>query len=103
MINKKSKIFIAGHNGMIGSAIVRRLNDLKYRNLYTINRKKLDLRDQSKVFKYLKKIKPEAVIIAAAKVGGIKVNNTKLKNYASYLLSIKIFKIKTKKQEAFQL
>ena len=88
MINKKSKIFIAGHNGMIGSAIVRRLKDLKYRNLYTINKKKLDLRDQSKVFKYLKKIKPEAVIIAAAKVGGIKVNNTKKAEFIFDNLSI---------------
>ena len=75
MINKKSKIFVAGHNGMVGSAIIRKLIELNYRNIYTINRSKLDLTDQSKVYKYLKKIKPEAVIIASAKVGGIQANS----------------------------
>ena len=75
MISKKSKIFVAGHKGMIGSAVVRRLKELKYRNIYTIDRNQLDLRKQHKVYKYLNKIKPNAVIDAAAKVGGIKANN----------------------------
>ena len=76
MINKKSKIFIAGHNGMIGSAILRALKKKGFKNLYFINKKKLDLRDQKKVFDYLKKIKPDGVIIAAATVGGINANNS---------------------------
>ena len=76
MINKKSKIFIAGHKGMVGSAILRSLKSKGYKNLYFIEKKKLDLRDQKKVFKYLKKIKPDGVIIAAATVGGINANNT---------------------------
>ncbi len=76
MINKNSKIFIAGHNGMIGSAIIRKLNELKYKKIYFQNKKQLDLRNQNKVYKYINNIKPDAVILAAAKVGGIKANNT---------------------------
>ena len=75
MINKNSKIFVAGHKGLIGSAIVRRLKQLNYRKIYTKNKNDLDLRDQKKVLNYLLKIKPQAVILAAAKVGGIEVNN----------------------------
>tara|TARA_B100001248_G_scaffold106757_1_gene79627 strand:+ start:523 stop:1497 length:975 start_codon:yes stop_codon:yes gene_type:complete len=76
VINKKSKIFIAGHKGMIGSAILRNLKSKGYKNLYFIEKKKLDLRNQKKVFEYLKKIRPDGVIIAAATVGGINANNT---------------------------
>jgi len=75
MLNKKSKIFIAGHNGMIGSAILRRLKNLKFEKVFFQSRKQLDLINQKKVYNYLKKIKPDAVILAAAKVGGIKANN----------------------------
>ncbi len=75
MINKRSKIFVAGHNGMIGSAILRKLKELKYKKVYFQNKKKLDLRNQNKVYNYIKKLKPDAVILAAAKVGGIKANN----------------------------
>jgi len=75
MITKKSRIFLTGHNGMIGSAILRKLKNLKYNNIFTQTRKQLDLRNQSKVYKYLSKIKPDVVIIASAKVGGIEANN----------------------------
>ena len=75
MINKKYKIFIAGHKGMVGSAILRKYQKEGYKNIFFIDKKKLDLRDQKKVFKYLEKIKPDGVIIAAATVGGIKANN----------------------------
>ena len=61
---------------MVGSAIVRKLKSLGYKKIITIEKNKLDLRDQKKVFKYLNKIKPDGVIIAAAKVGGIHSNNT---------------------------
>ena len=74
-INKNSKIFLAGHKGMIGSAILRLLKKKNYKNIFTIDKKKLDLRNQLKVNNYLNKIKPDAVIIAAARVGGIKANN----------------------------
>ena len=75
MINKNSKIFVAGHRGLIGSAIVRKLNQLNYKKIYTKTKNELDLRDQKKVLNYILKIKPDAVILAAAKVGGIEVNN----------------------------
>tara|TARA_Y100001958_G_C21209499_1_gene535349 strand:+ start:784 stop:1737 length:954 start_codon:yes stop_codon:yes gene_type:complete len=79
--NKRQKIFVAGHKGMIGSAIVRKLKLKGYKNILTIDRKKLDLRNQKKVFEYLKKIKPDGVIIAAAIVGGIHYNNTFRANF----------------------
>ena len=60
---------------MIGSAIYRNLKKKNYKNIITIDRAKLDLRDQKKVFNFLKKIKPKTTIIAAAKVGGINANN----------------------------
>ena len=74
MINTNSKIYVAGHNGMLGSAILRELKKKGYRKLITIDKKRLDLRNQKAVQKFLKIKKPDAVIIAAAKVGGIKAN-----------------------------
>ena len=75
MISKSSKIYVAGHNGLVGSAIVRKLKEKGYKKILTINRKKLDLTDQKKVFNYLNKNKPKFIFIAAAKVGGIYSNN----------------------------
>ena len=75
MINKKSKIYIAGHRGMVGSSLVRLFQKKGYTNLLTRTKKQLNLLDQSKTYAYLKKQKPDAVIIAAAKVGGIHANN----------------------------
>tara|TARA_Y100000816_G_scaffold292127_1_gene285958 strand:- start:103 stop:1038 length:936 start_codon:yes stop_codon:yes gene_type:complete len=75
MINKNSKIFVAGHNGLVGSAIVRKLKDKGYKNVLTVNRLKLDLTNQSKVYNFLKRNKPKYIFIAAAKVGGIYSNN----------------------------
>ena len=75
MLNKKGKIFIAGHKGMVGSSICKKLKQNGYSNLLFIDKKKLDLLNQSKVYKYLKKNKPSLVIIAAAKVGGILANS----------------------------
>jgi len=74
MIKKNDKIFVAGHNGLVGSAVVRLLKK-KYKNIIIKNRKDLDLFDQRKVENFLKKQKPKVVIISAAKVGGIKANN----------------------------
>ena len=74
MININSKIFVAGHKGMLGSSILRILKKKGYKNLITIDKKKLDLRDQKSVKRFLKRKKPRAVIIAAAKVGGIRAN-----------------------------
>ena len=68
-INKKSKIFIAGHNGMVGSAIKRKFETRGFKKIITISKKKLNLLDQIKVFRFLKKNKPDLVIMAAARVG----------------------------------
>jgi GDP-L-fucose synthase len=70
------KIYVAGHTGLVGSAILRKLKVKGYKNILTIERKYLDLTNQEKVFSFLKKNKPKIVIIAAAKVGGILANNT---------------------------
>ena len=88
MINKNSRIFVAGHKGMIGSAVLRKLIKLKYKNIFFVSKKQLDLTNQKKVFDYLKKIKPHAVILAAARVGGIKANNEKRANFIFENLSI---------------
>jgi GDP-L-fucose synthase len=74
-MNKNSKIYVAGHNGLVGSAIVRILKKKGYRKIITKTRKKLDLTNQNKVFNFLKKNKPDMIFIAAAKVGGISANN----------------------------
>ena len=83
MININSKIFIAGHNGMLGSSILRKLRSKGYKNIIVINKKNLDLRDQRAVKKFIKNKKPDAVIIAAAKVGGIKANIDNPANFIS--------------------
>ena len=75
MISLSSKIYLAGHSGLVGSAILRKLKKDGYKNIVISNRKKLDLTNQSKVFTFLKKIKPDFIFIAAAKVGGIYSNN----------------------------
>ena len=75
MINFKSKIFVAGHKGLVGSAIVRKLKEKKYKNILTASRNKLDLTNQNEVFEYLNKNKPNFIFIAAAKVGGIYSND----------------------------
>ncbi len=74
MIKLNSKIFIAGHKGLVGSAIYRKLKIKGYRNIIIADRKKLDLTDQNKVIKFLKAKKPDFIFIAAAKVGGIFYN-----------------------------
>ncbi len=75
-MSKKERIFVAGHNGMIGSAILRKYKKNKKFEILFENKKKLDLTNQKDVFKYLINKKPDGVILAAAKVGGIVANNT---------------------------
>lgn len=72
--NKKIKIYIAGHSGMVGSSCWRLLEKLGYSNLIGISSDKLDLKKQSQVFKFIKETKPNVIINAAAKVGGILAN-----------------------------
>ena len=88
MININSRIFIAGHNGMLGSSILRILKKKGYKKILTIDKKKLDLRNQIAVNKFIETSKPDAVIIAAAKVGGIKANIKYPANFISDNLQI---------------
>ena len=75
MIDKRSKIFLAGHNGMVGSSVLKLLKKKRYKNIFVTKKNKLNLLDQKKVFAFLKKLKPKQVIIAAARAGGIFANS----------------------------
>src|SRR5450631_1174743 len=75
-MNKTSKIYIAGHRGLVGSALMRQLQAKGYNNLVTRTHAELDLTDQAAVREFFAKEKPEYVLLAAAKVGGIHANNT---------------------------
>ena len=76
MITKNSKIYIAGHRGMVGSACWRLLKSAGYKNIIGKTSSELDLRDQKAVENFIKTEKPDAIIDAAAKVGGILANDT---------------------------
>ena len=88
MINSNSKIYVAGHRGLVGSAIVKKLIQKGYKNIIVADRKKLDLTNQSKVLLFLKKKKPDFIFIAAAKVGGIYSNNNYKAEFIQENLSI---------------
>ena len=75
-MKQTDKIFIAGHRGLVGSAILRNLQEKGFGNIVTRGREKLDLCDQAAVFQFLEEEKPDYVVVAAAKVGGIHANNT---------------------------
>src|SRR3989442_6009468 len=74
-MDKTDRIFVAGHRGMVGSALVRRLEAEAFSNVVTRERSQLDLTDESAVAKFFAEERPNVVIVAAAKVGGIKANN----------------------------
>src|SRR5712692_10686903 len=75
-LDKHSRIFVAGHKGLVGSALVRKLRNLGYRNLLVKTRDELDLRKEQAVHDFFVQERPEYVFLAAAKVGGILANNT---------------------------
>jgi GDP-L-fucose synthase len=74
-MNLNSKIYVAGHRGLVGSAIIKELKKKGFKKIIIANRRQLDLTNQAKVLKFLKKTKPDFIFIAAAKVGGIYSNN----------------------------
>ena len=74
-MDKQAKIYIAGHRGMVGSAIARNLNSKGFHNLINRTSSELDLRNQQDVNEFFELEKPEYVFLAAAKVGGIQANN----------------------------
>lgn len=76
-MNKDSKIYVAGHRGLVGSAIVRNLEERGYTNIIYRTHKELDLTRQVEVEKFFEEEKPEYIFLAAAKVGGIHANNTR--------------------------
>jgi len=88
MISNNSKIYVAGHKGLVGSAIVRKLKEKGYKKIIIASRKKLDLTNQSKVLSFIKKHKPKFIFIAAAKVGGIYSNNKYKAEFIQENLSI---------------
>ena len=92
-MKKKDKIFVAGHRGLVGSAIVRLLKVRGFHNLILKTHQELDLSNQIKTELFFQREKPEYVILAAAKVGGINANNTGPSFYLrKYNDSIKYYK-----------
>jgi len=90
MINLKSKIYVAGHKGLVGSAILRKLKVEGYKNVIFKTRSQLNLTNQKKIYQFLKKNKPDFIFIAAAKVGGIYSNNKYKADYIFTNLSIQL-------------
>ena len=81
-MKKTDKIYVAGHRGLVGSAIVRALNSKGYGNIIGRTHMELDLTDQSLVRKFFEEERPDIVVLAAAKVGGIHANNTEPAEFA---------------------
>ncbi len=87
-MNKTDKIYVAGHRGLVGSAIVRNLQEKGYTNVIGRTHKELNLTNQAEVRKFFETEKPDAVVLAAAKVGGINANNTAPAEFAYENLQI---------------
>ena len=77
IIKKTDKIYLAGHTGLVGKAVFKKLKEKGFKKIIVRKKIQLDLKNQKKTFQFLNKIKPKIVIICAAKVGGIKANNNK--------------------------
>ena len=88
LINFNDKIFLTGHNGLVGSAVLNKLKEKGFKNVIVINKKKLNLLDQKKVFKFFEKNKPKALIICAARVGGVSANKNKKADFIYENLTI---------------
>jgi len=76
-IDRSARIYVAGHAGLVGSAVVRRLQEEGFGNILTASRQQLDLRDQSEVSHWFKANRPEYVFLVAGTVGGILANSTR--------------------------
>ena len=90
MMNKNAKIYVAGHRGMVGSAIVRELQRQGYNNIITRTHKELDLCRQENVEKFFAEEKPEYVFLAAAKVGGIVANQEALADFMWFNMTLEM-------------
>ena len=89
-VDRSSKVFVAGHRGMVGSSIVRRLVEVGFSDIVTRSSEDLDLRDRSNVFAFFEKERPVVVFLAAAKVGGILANDNYPADFLSYNLRIQL-------------
>lgn len=87
-MNKSSRVFVAGHRGLLGSALVRELNKRGYTNLVTRTHKELDLRDQKRTTDLIASEKPDIIFLAAAQVGGIHANNVNRWEFLHWNLQI---------------
>ena len=90
MMNKEAKIFVAGHRGMVGSAIFRELKRNGYNNIITRTHSELDLTRQADVEAFFAQEKPEYVFLAAAKVGGIAANSEALADFMYFNMMIEM-------------
>ena len=90
LVNRDAKIYVAGHNGMVGSAIVRKLQSLGFRTILTRSRSQLDLLDQRAVYDFLARERPDYIFVAAAKVGGILANDTQRADFLGQNLGIEL-------------
>jgi len=90
LMKRDAKVYVAGHNGMVGSAIVRRLQKQGYASILTVSRSQLDLLNQQAVREFLAREKPDYIFVAAAKVGGILANNTLRADFLTQNLTIEI-------------
>jgi GDP-L-fucose synthase len=100
VLNKNSRIFLAGHNGLVGSSTLVELKKNGFKNIITVDRKKLDLQNYSRVEKYFSKKKIDVIIIAAARAGGILANNSFQKDFFFQNIEIQnsLLKIAVKKK-----
>ena len=80
-MRKNDKIFVAGHNGLVGNSVLELLKKNGFKNIVVINRKKLDLRNFDKVWNYFKNKKIDYMVMAAARAGGIIANSTNQKDF----------------------
>lgn len=101
-MNRDSRIYVAGHRGMAGSAIVRRLQSQGFNTIIVRSSSELDLRNQSAVDRFFADEMPEYVFLAAAKVGGIQVNNTRRAEFISDNLSIELNVIRAAHQHSIR-
>ena len=81
-MNQSDKIYVAGHRGLVGSAIMRSLDKNGYKNVIGRTHRELDLTNQQAVWDFFEEQRPDIVILAAAKVGGINANNTTPADFA---------------------
>ena len=89
-MKRNSSIFIAGHNGLVGNSVLKKLKKNGYKNLIVVEKKKLDLRNYEKVKNFFKNKKIDYMIMAAARAGGIIANNSNQKIFFLKILKYKI-------------